>query len=72
MKYTPKSFFSAGSSFWHNGTFEVKKNEAEANNANENADPSPSRNVLKVIVPSELEGVAYIQVSVKRISGKLI
>ena len=57
---------SAGSRFWQGGTFEVLKTsdlaaEGEATN---------KKSSLDVSIPSELEGVAYIQVEVKSVPGK--
>ncbi|XP_059158595.1 mediator of RNA polymerase II transcription subunit 17-like [Physella acuta] len=57
------SYKSAGSRFWQGGTFEVLKTsdllaEGEIN---------PRKSSLDVIIPSELEGVAYIQVEVKSV-----
>ena len=59
------SSLSAGSRFWQGGTFEVLKTsdlaaEGEALN---------KKTSLDVSIPSELEGVAYIQVEVKSVPG---
>uniref|UniRef100_T1JGQ6 Uncharacterized protein n=1 Tax=Strigamia maritima TaxID=126957 RepID=T1JGQ6_STRMM len=65
------SYKTAGSRFWQNGVFEVTKSEES------NASPPPSPNnygvgaprlesALKVTVPSELEGISYIQVTIQK------
>lgn len=58
---------AAGSRFWQGGTFEVLKTsdllaEGEIN---------LRKSSLDVSIPSELEGVAYIQVEVKSVPGNL-
>ena len=65
-------FIPAGSRYWQNGTFEVKKSESEQADSTESPQPGhvgPPKNALQVVVPSELEGVAYIQVAIKKVSG---
>lgn len=69
------SYRTAGSQFKQSGVFEVSK-------ADENIDPlaSPSnstgsakiKSALKVTVPSELEGIAYIQVTIQRDTEQLV
>lgn len=66
------SYKSAGSRFHHTGIFEVTKSEdlvptITIENENENQ-PKPS--MIKVTVPTELEGTAYIQVTIQK--GKII
>lgn len=61
------SYKSAGSRFWQGGTFEVTKSEVDASDI-ENPAITFQRSPLQVTVPSELEGVAYIQVTVKRVT----
>ena len=57
------SYRSAGSRFPHLGTFEVVKTEQSTSSTN----LSPFRPIsLKVKVPSDLEGVSYIHVSVQK------
>uniref|UniRef100_T1GD12 Mediator of RNA polymerase II transcription subunit 17 n=1 Tax=Megaselia scalaris TaxID=36166 RepID=T1GD12_MEGSC len=67
------TYRKAGSKFWHNGTFEVTKSEDDPE-AEEEAASGPSTptstipptikqtSAIKVNVPSELQGVAYIKV----------
>lgn len=56
------SFKSVGSRFPHSGQFEVTKNEQVAF-----TNPTgPKSCALKVTVPSDLEGVAYIHVSIQK------
>ncbi|CAH1791453.1 unnamed protein product, partial [Owenia fusiformis] len=55
------SYKSAGSRFWHTGTFEVKK--ADQTSAGDHMVKPFS--ALEVSVPSELQGVAYVQVSIQ-------
>ncbi|KAL5008035.1 hypothetical protein ScPMuIL_013616 [Solemya velum] len=55
------SYKSAGSRFLQSGTFEVVKCSGENSIEQEGSAPR----MLEVVIPSELEGVAYIQVEVK-------
>ncbi|XP_060062888.1 mediator of RNA polymerase II transcription subunit 17-like [Ylistrum balloti] len=55
------SYKSAGSRYWQGGTFEVVKSTS----VGEGSEASLQKGSLEVIIPSELEGVAYIQVEVK-------
>lgn len=60
------SYRSGGSRYWQSGTFEVSKSEV-VDNSNilaANASVTP-RNILKVTLPNELEGVSYIQVAIQ-------
>uniref|UniRef100_A0A6B2EPP0 Mediator of RNA polymerase II transcription subunit 17 n=1 Tax=Phlebotomus kandelakii TaxID=1109342 RepID=A0A6B2EPP0_9DIPT len=66
------SYRTAGSKFMHSGMFEVTKAEDDPSGGNSppgspattpaNALPSPKNSALRVNVPSELQGVAYIKV----------
>lgn len=62
------SYRTAGSKFPHNGIFEVSKAEDEPEAADVKTQPPTSSSVprpnsaLRVTVPSELQGVAYIKV----------
>lgn len=61
------SYKTAGSKFMHSGMFEVIKAEDEEccsppPSPRETLGASPKRSVLRVNVPSELQGVAYIKV----------
>lgn len=67
MKY--KFIIIAGSRYWQGGTFEVVKSTSSSEQeCGMSTTPSCS---LEVIIPSELEGVAFIQVEVKSIQGNL-
>ncbi|KAI1284855.1 Mediator of RNA polymerase II transcription subunit 17 [Halotydeus destructor] len=62
------SYRSAGSRYPHTGTFEIAKNEAVAG-APVPTTPGGSitrTSALKVTVPSELEGLSYIHVSIQK------
>ncbi|XP_041352687.1 mediator of RNA polymerase II transcription subunit 17-like [Gigantopelta aegis] len=56
------SYRSAGSRFWQGGTFEVVKSTDPGE-----SDSGVQKSSLEVVIPSELEGVAYIQVEVKTV-----
>ncbi|CAG0892759.1 unnamed protein product [Darwinula stevensoni] len=56
------SYRTAGSRYWQSGVFEVSKNEEEADSVGANK-PVPA---LKVTVPSELECIKYIQVTIQK------
>ncbi|BFZ07539.1 hypothetical protein BsWGS_10578 [Bradybaena similaris] len=58
------SYKSAGSRFWQGGTFEVLKTSDLA----AEGEVASRKSSLDVSIPSELEGVAYIQVEVKSVS----
>ncbi|XP_074660283.1 mediator of RNA polymerase II transcription subunit 17-like [Tubulanus polymorphus] len=60
------SYRSAGSRYLHNGIFEVRKGE-ESSEGNESNSQSASKSSLQVLIPSELEGVSYIQVAIKKV-----
>ena len=69
------SFRTAGSQFKQSGIFEViKADESEdaesLSDGSTNADPAKS--VLKVNVPAELEGIAFIQVVIQKESEQLV
>ena len=59
--------FVAGSRFWQGGTFEVVKSTDQGE-----SDAGVQKSSLEVVIPSELEGVAYIQVEVKTVPGEKI
>jgi len=63
------SYRTAGSQFKQSGVFEVSKADTE-----EAASVKGERGVsaLKVVVPSELEGIAYIQVTIQRDNEQLV
>ena len=56
---------TAGSRFYENGAFEVQKSEADAHSR----DPARRYSALKVKIPTQLEGRAYIQVIIKTQPG---
>ncbi|CAL1533647.1 unnamed protein product [Lymnaea stagnalis] len=58
------SYKSAGSRFWQGGTFEVLKTSDLA----AEGEVVYKKSSLDVSIPSELEGVAYIQVEVKNVT----
>lgn len=66
------SFRSAGSRFYHTGTFEVAKNEIPSAPTSvpttpTGAFPQPERlSALKVTVPSDLEGGSFFQVKTQK------
>ena len=62
---------AAGSRFMQNGTFEVTKSDVDPIDLLDSPNaPSHSQSPLQISVPSELEGVVYIQVVIKRLSGR--
>jgi len=64
------SYRTAGSQYKHSGVFEVSKADEEAANAGLKLEKNAS--ALKVVVPSELEGIAYIQVTIQRDNEQLV
>ncbi|KAK7506883.1 hypothetical protein BaRGS_00001734 [Batillaria attramentaria] len=58
------TYKSVGSRFWQGGSFEVRKS-SEVDRVD--AEGEGSKSMVEVTVPSELEGVAYIQVEVKTV-----
>ena len=78
------SYRTAGSQYKHSGVFEVSKADAEDGGAGTGAGPvagpgqgqgqtkDKSLSALKVVVPSELEGIAYIQVTIQRDNEQLV
>lgn len=62
------SYRSAGSRFWQSGTFEVSKSAQAlaATSATESATVVPRSSSIKVTLPSELEGISYIQVTIQK------
>ncbi|XP_070179777.1 mediator of RNA polymerase II transcription subunit 17-like isoform X2 [Littorina saxatilis] len=61
------SYRSAGSRFWQGGSFEVRKSVEGEQAETEGEGGAARATSLEVTVPSELEGVAYIQVEVKTV-----
>lgn len=57
------SYKSVGSRYWQSGTFEVVKSTKETDNI-DSISGTP-KSCLEVIIPSELEGVAYVKIEVK-------
>ncbi|XP_022101290.1 mediator of RNA polymerase II transcription subunit 17-like isoform X2 [Acanthaster planci] len=55
------SFRTAGSRFWHSGTFEVTKTTDMDSEAAEKKNQTP----LKVTIPSDIEGTSHIQVLIQ-------
>ena len=68
------SFRTAGSQFKQSGIFEViKADESEENAEGGNTEThDPAKSVLKVNVPAELEGIAFIQVVIQKESEQLV
>ena len=64
------SYRTAGSKYKHPGVFEVSKADEEA--ANNGLKLEKNASSLKVVVPSELEGIAYIQVTIQRDNEQLV
>lgn len=64
------SYRKAGSRYPHSGTFEVIKNELSNSPSSCNSSPNSSiiqsQNVLDVLIPSDLEGLSYIHVSIHK------
>ncbi|CAN8000590.1 unnamed protein product [Ixodes hexagonus] len=65
------SYRSAGSRFWQSGTFEVSKSAqalaASGGSPSELSSVGPPRgSSIKVTLPSELEGISYIQVTIQK------
>jgi len=55
---------SAGSRYWQSGSFEVSKSDTEAVDTQESVNGS-QHSAVRVTVLTELEGVAYIQVTIR-------
>ncbi len=62
------SYKSAGSRFFHTGIFEVTKSEDPAPGSSLEAivENQLKPSMIKVTVPTELEGTAYIQVTIQK------
>lgn len=64
------SYRNSGSRYPHTGTFEVIKNEAVGNlsspSLSPNGQPPAPQNVLDVLIPSDLEGLSYLHVSIHK------
>ena len=54
----------AGSRYWQSGSFEVSKADTESAHTPESMNEIP-RSAVNVTVLTELEGVAYIQVTIR-------
>lgn len=65
------SYRTAGSQYKQSGVFEVTKAEADVGQGTESRE-GKVRSALKVTVPSELEGIAYIQVTIQRDNEQLV
>lgn len=65
------SYKSAGSRFHHTGIFEVTKSEdhTQGSSADIITENLSKPSMIKITVPTELEGTAYIQVTIQK--GKL-
>lgn len=55
---------SAGSRYWQSGSFEVSKADTEAADSLESMSEMPC-SAVRVTVLTELEGIAYIQVTIR-------
>lgn len=65
------SYRSTGSRFWQTGVFEVTKADEE-DMTSAPVDPATNRkSTLKVTIPSDLEGSAYLQVFIRSVPDKL-
>lgn len=60
--------FEAGSRYWQNGSFDVTKADDELQELSDST-ASPSNSTLRVAVLSELEGKAYINVTIRDLSN---
>ena len=54
----------AGSRYWQSGSFEVTKSDTEVVETQESLNGS-SHSAMRVTILTELEGVAYIQVTIR-------
>lgn len=61
------SYKSAGSRYWQSGTFEVSKSDDDSKEVIDTTGNAPisQRSPIRVTIPSELEGVALIQVVIR-------
>ena len=71
------SYRTAGSQYKQSGVFEVSKAEVEvggetASGTSPGQASGKVKSALKVTVPSELEGIAYIQVTIQRDTEQLV
>lgn len=67
------SYRTAGSAFKQSGVFEVSKADENLDSqGSPSSGPSKAKSALKVTVPSELEGIAYIQVTIQRDNEQLV
>lgn len=62
------SYKSAGSRFFHNGIFEVTKSEDTVlgHSSETGCEVIPKSSMIRITVPNELEGTAYIQVTIQK------
>lgn len=66
------SFRTAGSQFKQSGIFEVIKSDDKEDSDSKSSGDAGPKSVLKVNVPAELEGIAFIQVVIQRESEQLV
>jgi len=70
------SYRTAGSAFKQSGVFEVSKADenldTQSSPTSGTSGPNKVKSALKVTVPSELEGIAYIQVTIQRDNEQLV
>jgi len=70
------SYKTAGSRFNQSGVFEVSKADSSSEEVpvqdKTDANGGKAKSALKVTVPSELEGIAYIQVTIQRDNEQLV
>jgi len=75
------SFRTAGSQYKQSGIFEVLKSDEKSDSDTSSTQPAnssatssgdPPKSVLKVTVPTELEGIAFIQVVIQKESEQLV
>jgi len=59
------SYKSAGSRYNHSGIFEVSKAE-DPSGSSDSSDGQTKPSMIKVTIPAELEGTAYIQVTIQK------
>lgn len=69
------SYRSAGSRFWQTGTFEVSKSAhamaMSQGDVPQGPEPQRPPSSVKITLPSELEGISYIQVTIQK-GGSLV
>ncbi|QQP56152.1 Mediator of RNA polymerase II transcription subunit 17 [Caligus rogercresseyi] len=67
-----KSYRTAGSHFKQSGVFEVTKASSSTTSSSSSTEGEEKRSALNVSVPSELEGIAFIQVTIQKESDQMI